>query len=136
MSPAIQVFPKGGGASSSNSSISNSEVNVNNSATESLNSNVKAPDIDENSNISRFNQSNIKFSLVEDSNGVKYVKIDTEQNIFDNANIDEYGKTAKEYIKNRYKNVVVNETIINKTLAEEFAYSKSTWGLYKGNQEL
>lgn len=48
------------------------------------------------------NKSNLKdkkFSIQQDSNGNKYVEVDTDQNIFDGIDEKDYNKIAKMYIK-------------------------------------
>lgn len=118
-----------------NNSISNSETNVNNSVTESLKNQEKAPNIDENSNILRNKQSNIKFSLAEDSNGVKYVKIDTEQNIFDGIAYENLGKVAKTYLREHFRGVEIDSIKINNTSVDEYTMSRNTQRLYSSERE-
>lgn len=118
-----------------NNSISNSETNVNNSATESLKNNEKNASVDENSNILRNKQSNIKFSLAEDSNGDKYVKIDTEQNIFDGIAYENLGKVAKIYLREHFRGVEIDSIKINNTSVDEYTMSKNTQRLYSSERE-
>lgn len=120
-----------------NSNTIDTKNNIENTAniadTTENRSNIEAnfQNIDENSNISRSKQGEVKFSLAEDSNGVKYVKIDTELDIFENLNIEDYGKKIKEYIKNHFRGVTIEGVAISKISEKEYTMSKSTQTMYK-----
>ncbi len=56
--------------------------------------------IKENSNV---NTNGTKYSIQTDNKGDKYVKVDTDQHIFENVNENEYTKIAKEYILSKFR---------------------------------
>lgn len=49
------------------------------------------------------NTNGVKYSIKTDNKGNKYVKVDTDQYIFENVNENEYSKIAKEYILNKFR---------------------------------
>mgnify|MGYP001780650766 FL=1 len=53
------------------------------------------------SNIS--NLKDKKFSIQQDSNGNKYVEVDTDQNIFEGKSLSEQNKIAKKYILDNFR---------------------------------
>lgn len=77
------------------------------------------------------NISNLKekmFSIQQDSNGNKYVEVDTNQNIFERKNLSEQNKIAKKYILDNFREngIDVNNENINVTskTANEYTHPK------------
>lgn len=56
------------------------------------------------------NNNKLKYSIQTDNNGNKYVKVDTDQDIFDGINENDYNKIAKMYMQDYLK----GNTILNK----------------------
>ena len=78
------------------------------------------------------NISNLKekmFSIQQDSNGNKYVKVDTNQDIFEGKSISEQVKIAKQYILNNFRENginVNNENIkVTSKTANEYTHPKN-----------
>ena len=78
------------------------------------------------------NQSNLKkeiFSIKEDSNGNKYVNVDTDQDIFEGKKISEQTKIAKQYILEKFRENginVNNENIsVTSRTANEYTHPKN-----------
>lgn len=68
----------------------------------------------------------VRYSIHSDSLG-DYVKVDVEQNIFDNKNVREMQSIARKIINQKYKGKVLNvgvkgKAYINKRSADEYAY--------------
>lgn len=83
----------------------------------------------ENNNV---NTNGIKYSIQTDNEGNKYVKVDTDQHIFENANENEYTKIAKEYILNKFRdgnkkiNLPTKEYIkVTSNTAREYTHPKN-----------
>lgn len=79
------------------------------------------------SNIS--NLKDKKFSIQQDSNGNKYVEVDTDQNIFEGKSLSEQNKIAKKYILDNFREngIDVNNENINVTskTANEYTHPKN-----------
>lgn len=74
-------------------------------------------------------QENIKYSIQKDTNGNKYVKIDTDQDIFEGKSLSEQTKIAKQYILQKYREEGIrvnteNIEITSKT-ANEYTHPKN-----------
>lgn len=74
-------------------------------------------------------QENIKYSIQEDTNGNKYVKIDTDQDIFEGKSLSEQTKIAKQYILQKYREEGIrvnteNIEVTSKT-ANEYTHPKN-----------
>lgn len=52
-----------------------------------------------------------RLSLKTLPNGTKYVEVDTDQHIFDGKNESDYGKIAREYIKEHFRNRVIGNEV-------------------------
>lgn len=78
--------------------------------------------------ISNLNNNN-KFSIQTDSNGNKYVNVDTNQDIFEGKNLAEQTKIAKQYILDNFRQngIDVNNENINVTskTANEYTHPKN-----------
>lgn len=71
-----------------------------------------------------------KFSIQKDSNGNKYVNIDTDQDIFKGKNLYEQNKIAKQYILDNFrgKELSINDenVSITRTTANEYTHPRTT----------
>lgn len=69
-----------------------------------------------------------KFSIQTDKNGNKYVKVDTDQDIFKGKSLSEQNKIAKKYILNAFREngILLNDEKINVTsrTANEYTHPK------------
>ncbi len=69
-----------------------------------------------------------KFSIQTDKNGNKYVKVDTDQDIFKGKSLSEQNKIAKKYILNAFRKngILLNDEKINVTsrTANEYTHPK------------
>lgn len=74
-------------------------------------------------------QGNIKYSIQKDTHGNKYVKIDTDQDIFEGKSLSEQTKIAKQYILQKYREdgIRVNAENIKVTskTANEYTHPKN-----------
>ena len=71
------------------------------------------------------NQGNAQYSIQADSNGKKYVNVDTDQHIFDGVEPRQYSKIANQYILDHFRGKVIGDTnkaYVNKRTAEEFSH--------------
>lgn len=77
----------------------------------------------------RSNLKDTKFSIQQDSNGNKYVEVDTNQDIFEGKSISEQVKIAKQYILNNFRENginVNNENIkVTSKTANEYTHPKN-----------
>lgn len=75
-----------------------------------------------------------KFSIQQDSNGNKYVNVDTNQDIFNGVNPKDYSKVAKQYILDNFREKGINfgeENIdVSSRTAKEYAYPKAKLPYY------
>ena len=75
------------------------------------------------------NNNKSRYSIQTDNNGNKYVKVDTDQNIFKGKSIKEQTKIAQEYILNNFreKGLLKNDNIINvsRKTANEYTHPKN-----------
>ena len=65
------------------------------------------------------------FSLREMDDGTKYVYLDTDQEIFNNADIKEYPRIIEKYITNKFKGQIVgteNRAYVDRRTAKEYAH--------------
>lgn len=67
-----------------------------------------------------------QYSIQTDSNGKKYVNVDTDQHIFEGVEPKEYHKIARKYILENFRGKIIGENesraFVNKRSAEEYAY--------------
>lgn len=67
-----------------------------------------------------------RYSIQTDSNGKKYVNVDTDQHIFEGVEPKEYHKIARKYILENFRGKIIGENdsraFVNKRSAEEYAY--------------
>lgn len=72
------------------------------------------------------NQGKAQYSIQADSNGKKYVNVDTDQHIFEGVEPKEYHKIARKYILENFRGKIIGENesraFVNKRSAEEYAY--------------
>ena len=72
------------------------------------------------------NQGKAQYSIQTDSNGKKYVNVDTDQHIFEGVEPKEYHKIARKYILENFRGKIIGENesraFVNKRSAEEYAY--------------
>lgn len=69
-----------------------------------------------------------KYSIQELPNGKKYVNVDTDQNIFDNADYKDYPKIVAKYITNRFRGTIIgntNKAYVDKKTALEYSHPAS-----------
>ncbi|MGN1269336.1 MAG: hypothetical protein ACI4UU_00475 [Clostridia bacterium] len=75
------------------------------------------------------NNNNSKYSIQTDSNGNKYVRVDTDQNIFEGKSIKEQTKIAQEYILNNFREngLLKDDNTINisRKTATEYTHPKN-----------
>ena len=68
----------------------------------------------------------VRYSLKEFEDGTKYVHVDTDQHLFDNAEKSQYPNIARKYIMERFGKTVVGETnkaYVRRESANEYVYS-------------
>ncbi len=76
------------------------------------------------------NLNSTKFSIMQDSDGNKYVNVDTNQDVFANKNLYEQTKIAKQYILDNFKgkelSIDDNSANITRTTANEYTHPKKS----------
>lgn len=86
---------------------------------------------------------NTYYSIQTDNNGKQYVKVDTDQNIFEGKSPKEYTKIAKEYILNKFRNegkkinLPTKEDIkVIRRTAEEYTHPKNKLSYSKKDSKM
>lgn len=86
---------------------------------------VQQEQIENQKSIAEYNNKS-QYSIQTDSNGKKYVNVDTDQHIFEGVEPKEYHKIARKYILENFRGKIIGENesraFVNKRSAEEYAY--------------
>lgn len=86
---------------------------------------VQQEQIENQKSIAEYNNK-ARYSIQTDSNGKKYVNVDTDQHIFEGVEPKEYHKIARKYILENFRGKIIGENdsraFVNKRSAEEYAY--------------
>ncbi len=86
---------------------------------------VQQEQIENQKSIAEYNNK-AQYSIQTDSNGKKYVNVDTDQHIFEGVEPKEYHKIARKYILENFRGKIIGENesraFVNKRSAEEYAY--------------